>query len=417
MAPDIFPGGDAGSWPQEALAAEYNSRLANSKSVKANGRHYAVGCHYSGRLPDTCMIVDPKVTPCVDIVIDVAATGFCTDRQTTVMIRNMTGCGNNHTETARLIRRGLRQITFHNSLVRERMGNDGTVRASAGDVGRMYAIGTRVHLDGETVVPYQTNAAIPVNLLRNVVVALCCIATFYFPEVISVIRDIEGDTGLPPVSPMEGNPPLEVAQPLGGAVSPKGLLGVQPAKKKAHCETGRRQRVGYSIDMSCDLANSSHYNVHDASQGFSVWMEEKPGVAKNWYFIMPNVHGRKVDGSSFAGVAIKLYHGTAISWDGRVVRHCTSITMPDGFCGGSQPHGHRKEHFANHVYGTYTAAKERIVQAGRRHAAAAAALRDNATDLAHPLEQADPVLCEAKAVPAVGLDNYVIPRKRRLSCS
>ena len=94
-------------------------------------------------------------------------------------------------------------------------------------------------------------------------------------------------------------------------------------------------RVGYSIDMSCNLGNSSHFNAHDASQGYSVWTEEHRGIARNWFFIMPNVHGRKLDGSSFAGVAIKLHHGTAISWDGRVVRHCTSITMPDGVDGGS----------------------------------------------------------------------------------
>jgi hypothetical protein len=87
--------------------------------------------------------------------------------------------------------------------------------------------------------------------------------------------------------------------------------------------------------MSCDLANSLHYDVHDALQGFSVWTEEKPGVAKGWYFIIPNVHGRKAGRSSFADVAIKRHHGTAISWDGRAVRHCTSITMPDDSCGES----------------------------------------------------------------------------------
>ena len=46
-------------------------------------------------------------------------------------------------------------------------------------------------------------------------------------------------------------------------------------------------RVGGSIDMSVDLANASHFDVNDASQGFSVWTEEMPGVADNWYFVSP----------------------------------------------------------------------------------------------------------------------------------
>ena len=134
------------------------------------------------------------------------------------------------------------------------MGNRrGTVRASSGDFGSMYAIGTRVELDGTHVVPYQTNASLPEKLLRKLVVAMSRIATHYFPEVLSVIQDLEGDTGMPPVTPREGAPPLEVATlPLEVSMP----LDVSP--------TCRRQRVGYSIDMSCDLGNSSHIDVHDA---------------------------------------------------------------------------------------------------------------------------------------------------------
>jgi hypothetical protein len=83
---------------------------------------------------------------------------------------------------------------------------------------------------------------------------------------------------------------------------------------------------------------------------------------------MPNVHGKRSDASDYAGVAVQVRHGTAISWDGRVVRHCTSIPMPDGV-DGYTPWTSRK--FENNVYGTFTAAKERVVQAGRSLAAAA----------------------------------------------
>ena len=97
------------------------------------------------------------------------------------------------------------------------------------------------------------------------------------------------------------------------------------------------------------LGNAAHDDVHDASQGFSVWMEDIPGTATNWYFLMPNVHGVNNDGTHYNGIAIKLRHGTAISWDGRVVRHCTAVPCPG---------------VSNHVYGTFTAAKERIVWCG-----------------------------------------------------
>ena len=69
-------------------------------------------------------------------------------------------------------------------------------------------------------------------------------------------------------------------------------------------------------------------------------------------------------------MAVKLGHGVvAISWDGRVIRHCMSVSHPDGM--EYRRVGKVKDsHFCNHLYGTFTAAKERIVWAGRAEAAA-----------------------------------------------
>ena len=103
--------------------------------------------------------------------------------------------------------------------------------------------------------------------------------------------------------------------------------------------------------------------VHDASQGYSVWTEELRGHGENWFFVMPNLYSKHPDGKPFAGVAIRLTHGVAISWDGRIIRHCTSLSEPDGPDGkrvGAGEGGH-----GNHLYGTFTAAKERVVSAGR----------------------------------------------------
>ncbi len=76
-----------------------------------------------------------------------------------------------------------------------------------------------------------------------------------------MIRDLESDSGLKPELPMDG----------------KGDQGC---------------RVGYTIDVSVNLGNASHYDVHDASQGFSVWTEQIRGLGSNWFFVMPNLHGK-----------------------------------------------------------------------------------------------------------------------------
>jgi hypothetical protein len=80
---------------------------------------------------------------------------------------------------------------------------------------------------------------------------------------------------------------------------------------------------------------------------------------------MPTFYGMGNDGYPFDGIAVTLYHGTAMSsWDGRIICHCTLLTSPDG-PGTQFGLGER-----NHVYGTFSAAKERIVYVGRRIAAA-----------------------------------------------
>jgi hypothetical protein len=95
--------------------------------------------------------------------------------------------------------------------------------------------------------------------------------------------------------------------------------------------------------------------------------------------------------------------------------------MPDGIDGRSPLDSHQKGDFANHVYGTFSAAKERIVQTGRKFAAAAASI----TEVNAPIRDVDPVVEGEPAVlpkevqikgPAdvsAFRDDYVIPKKLR----
>jgi hypothetical protein len=55
--------------------------------------------------------------------------------------------------------------------------------------------------------------------------------------------------------------------------------------------------------MSDGLGNLSHYDVGNVSQGFSVWNGEVPGLASNFYFVMPNLYGIGNDARPFDGVA------------------------------------------------------------------------------------------------------------------
>ena len=314
--------------PHDYLAAEYNKRLVGANSARKDGRHYAPSCHHF-RIPETCWIIDPQMMNNVDLIVDVAKMGQFNDRQSVVMIRHA------------LVVDGeegvLNDITLHNEVLR-RQSSKGSARAKGGDVGTMHSIGTLVDLKRVGTLPYPANGYVPEGLLRRMVVSLPQIGRHCFPQVYTVIRDVESDSGLLPVPPMDG---------------------------AAGC------CAGYTVDMSVNLGNSSHFDVHDASQGYSVSTEEIRGLGANWYFVMPNLHGTRSDCRPFAGIAIRLSHVVVISWDGRVIRHCTSVSMPDGIDGKRVNGG--KNCFKNHLYATFTAAKERVVQAGRLRSAAAAA--------------------------------------------
>ena len=47
-------------------------------------------------------------------------------------------------------------------------------------------------------------------------------------------------------------------------------------------------------------------------------------MAKGWYFLMPNV---TVEGDP-RPVAIELFTGACIVWDGRIISHCSSVSLP-----------------------------------------------------------------------------------------
>ncbi len=100
-----------------------------------------------------------------------------------------------------------------------------------------------------------------------------------------------------------------------------------------------------------------------------MWTEDFPDCGANCFFVLPNVHGLKPDKvTKFRRMAVKLGLGVAISWYGRVIQHCTSVSHPDGMEYGRDGEV-RDSHFRNHLFGTSTTMKQRIVQTGRAKSA------------------------------------------------
>lgn len=109
---------------------------------------------------------------------------------------------------------------------------------------------------------------------------------------------------------------------------------------------GGKRGVTSSGVISTDLGNEAHFDVLDDGESVSVFVEVIPGLAKNWYLCFPNME-IQTQGKVFYGLRIKLCHGAIVNWDGRVMKHFTSITET----------GH-----GNHVYGYFFCPSTRLIE-------------------------------------------------------
>lgn len=461
LAPDFIAGNDYRSVPHEYRAHDYRSRLEASNSAREGCRWYVPGSLHCN-VPTDCLIIDPMSENFVDIFAQIDGIPC---RHSVVSIRYIPKVSNGQDRDRSDM---LHNILEHCQRFRQSAPRRGAVRANSSDLGAMIPIGTRIveaGVDGAGD-PVHVKTGYAANAyysgeggLQHVVDDLARVGIACFPQVHAVIRDTEQNSGLSPVSGMDGmlrerdpflfgvigatRSDIESADGKGDVDADDTVAGSadddggedtnercgdddndddddddddddnndddndeeedddegddEPndyipkvgedyfkiagkwAAAQAQLASGhrssvrrklrrlianleRRRRVGYTIDLSFNLGNSSHYDVNDASQAYSVWLEDCPGKGTNWYFILPNLCGVRPDGTPFSGVAVKLGYGVAISWDGRVVRHCTSVSKPDGDQNGFVD-GNKK--FKNTLYGMFTAAKEKIVRAGR----------------------------------------------------
>ena len=315
LPPDYVDGEDLSTrYDYNYLTGLYRRAYCTSNSAKRGCRHYARGFLHKNIDPKTTFVIDPVKCAEMDLLVD-------------VLIRH-------GTKKAALLRKSVVQIRYlpfvvgkgcsallddiNNHCKVVKRNNNGGARAGMGDCGKMHPIGTGINTSGDKVQYRTSSDASSFPLLSKAVVAASKLASVTIPGVLRVAQDLEGDSSMTPLKGMGGD--------------------------GTHCY------VTHSMDLSVNLSNSSHYDVNDASQGFSIWTEEKPGTTGNWYFVLPNLHGTFPDSKrEYFGIAIKLTHGVLISWDGRLIRHCTSVMSRHG--GGS-------------VFGTFFAAKTKVVKHG-----------------------------------------------------
>ena len=160
----------------------------------------------------------------------------------------------------------------------------GNARGKINDIGEMFGLGYKSR---KTKVEYNPTKTIP-GIKRAMEKTSRCAVQFMEQECPHVLTDIRWEQNAEEVFPN--------LQGMGG-----------------------RDNAGSSIMFSRNLGNAAHIDL-DSSLSISFWAEKKPGVAENWYFVLPDI----LSGDK-KGLIIRLFHGAVIVWDGRVINHCSSV--------------------------------------------------------------------------------------------
>ena len=258
-----------------------------------NCRAYVTGALYH-EIPPRVLKLDCRVNGNVDIEVKLLDAHGNRNGKTTVMIRD----ASNHERLMCKIR------LMGSVLLGKGVGN---ARSGSGDKGKMFGVGGR-KLENGKLVNYVVTSSVA-HYLPDISAESAQFAKSHFSSVLKSIRAAERSSGVDPPDVMAG------------------------------CKG-----VSCSGDISIDLGNASHFDRRDASVGFSVWTKLSKDKVGNWFFILPNMRGIH-NGRTFEGIAIALYNGAAISWDGRLVRHCTALpSLSNG----------------QHVFGMFFAAKKKF---------------------------------------------------------
>mmetsp|Transcript_913 Transcript_913/g.1806 ORF Transcript_913/g.1806 Transcript_913/m.1806 type:complete len:291 (+) Transcript_913:2369-3241(+) len=87
---------------------------------------------------------------------------------------------------------------------------------------------------------------------------------------------------------------------------------------------GGKGGITAACEVSYNLGQEAHFDADDMGKSISIWVERKVGRAGNWFLCFPNmmVHYK---GKVFNGLRIQLFHGAVVEWDGRRMKHFTTV--------------------------------------------------------------------------------------------
>jgi hypothetical protein len=263
LPPDYINKVDRWKESVQVLRREYLEKYATSSSAKRNCRHYVARYLHKNIDPDLVWVIDPSVDGDTDVNVSVhirhpgGGDNVALVRNSLVQIRYLPHAVSDS-------KRLLDMIHAHASSLGLSPKKGAVVRSNCGDMGKMHAIGTRVHLNRRRRTQYVTSSGHHEQLkLRRAVRAAAQLFGMTIPPVLRVMQDVEDDSDILPQHGMAGD--------------------------------GKYGRVSHSMDASDNLVNASHYDTNDGSQGASIWTEDKPGSTRDWYFVLPNVFGKKME--------------------------------------------------------------------------------------------------------------------------
>lgn len=109
-------------------------------------------------------------------------------------------------------------------------------------------------------------------------------------------------------------------------IFPNELEEIKEAERlqgKNHHDVSEMMGLSSSFQTTENTASPSHVDL-DASRSVAIWATSENTNPSSWLFLFPNV------GRNGRMLVIKLRHGIAASWDGRILKHCTSHTKNIG---------------------------------------------------------------------------------------
>jgi hypothetical protein len=322
----------------------YLQLLYRSKTHKAGCRWHVPGALYT-ELSKHALMISPRSTGAHDIVVRIQKSDIETlgakstkRRDLSVVCESIVSIRYLNPKNDNEIGSALDALTRHGETLRRQKAS--CVRdKDNGEFGKMFAVGARVDpARNHCLSLYAANKKVR-QQLPDAVAAMSILGMKAFPQVLKPIQGFERAAGC-------ATPLCVQKVTYANAVKDRNTT-----IDKTNPEIVQSCTVGLTLDVSLNLHNSAHYDVHDASVGFAVWTETHPCDASGWYFVIPNVYGKHPDqpGSTFEGIAIELHQGVAISWDGRRIKHCTAAG---------------KRHLNNNIYGTFCASKSSLVKQG-----------------------------------------------------